>query len=75
MVGLADMIDNGTYMPEDPLRTKLKRLKRAAELGHAGAQRGLPVEVQKIRQMQADQERQRQMLDVLGQIVGGALQH
>jgi hypothetical protein len=36
MVSLADMIDKGTYMPENPLMTKLSLLKRAAELGYAG---------------------------------------
>jgi hypothetical protein len=73
MVSLADMIDKGTYAPDNPLAMKLSLLKRAADLGHAGAQRGYPLEVQKARQLQSDQETQRQMLNMFGQIVGGAM--
>lgn len=73
MVSLADLIDKGIYMPPNPMTTKLNLLKRAAELGHAGAQRGFPLELQKVQQMQVQQENQRQMLNFFGHVVGGAL--
>jgi hypothetical protein len=58
---------------DNPLAMKLSLLKRAADLGHAGAQRGYPLELQKTRQVESDQETQRQMLNIFGQIVGGAM--
>lgn len=72
MVSLADMIDKGTYMPSDPIMTKLSLLKRAAELGHAGAQRGFPIELQKVQQLQQQQRMQGQMLDIFGHVLGAA---
>jgi hypothetical protein len=73
MVSLADMIDKGTYTPDNPVMVKLGLLKRAANLGHAGAQRGFPLELQKAQQNQNDQEKQRQMMDVFGHILGSAI--
>ena len=68
MVSLADMIDKGTYTPDNPVMVKLGLLKRAANLGHAG-----PLELQKAQQNQNDQEKQRQMMDVFGHILGSAI--
>jgi TPR repeat protein len=73
MFSLVDMIDKGTYSPDNPLAMKLALLRRAAELGHAGAQRTFPVELAKMQQAQANQETQRKMLEIFGQIVGGAM--
>ena len=71
MVSLAEMIDKNTYAPPDPLAMKLALLKRAADLGHAGSQRAFPLELAKSRQAEADQETQRKMLEIFGQIVLG----
>ena len=73
MVSLADMIDKGTYTPDNPVMMKLNLLKRAADLGHVGAQRGFPLELQKAQQSQNDQEKQRQMMDMFGHILGSAI--
>jgi hypothetical protein len=74
MVSLAEMIDKGTYLPDsNPIATKLALLKRASDLGHAGAQRAFPLELAKVQQAQANQETQRQMMEIFGQIVAGAL--
>jgi TPR repeat protein len=76
MVSLADMIDKGTYLPDyNPLATKLALLKRASDLGHAGAQRAFPLELAKAQQAQANQDTQRQMMIIFGQIVSGAIRH
>ena len=42
MVALADLIDKNFYTPDNPVAMKLALLKRAAELGHAGAPEGIP---------------------------------
>ncbi|MBR1145209.1 tetratricopeptide repeat protein [Bradyrhizobium sp. AUGA SZCCT0431] len=73
MVSLGDMIDKGTYPTDNPLAMKLALLKRAADLGHAGAQRAFPLELAKAQQAQSNQETQRQMLEIFGQIVAGAI--
>lgn len=73
MVSLTDMIDKGTYTPDNPLAMKLALFKRAADLGHAGAQRAFPLELAKAQQAQANQETQRQMMAIFGQIVAGAI--
>ena len=73
MVALADLIDKNFYTPDNPVAMKLALLKRAAELGHAGAQKGFPIELAKVQQAQAAQENQRKMMEIFGQIVAGAI--
>ena len=47
MVSLVDLIDKGLIPTPDPEQTKLALLQRAAQLGHAGAQRAYELELQK----------------------------
>ena len=41
MVSLAEMIDRNHFTPADPFGTKVVLLKRAADLGHSGAMKGV----------------------------------
>ncbi len=51
MVSLVDLIDKGWISIPNPQQTKLTLLKRAAELGHSGAQKGYESELQKLQMM------------------------
>ena len=70
MVSLVDLIDKGMIPMPNPEQTKLALLQRAAELGHAGAQRGFELELQKINQ---DQINQQQMMQLFGAFVQGVV--
>ncbi|MCW2035201.1 UNVERIFIED_ORG: hypothetical protein M2185_008471, partial [Bradyrhizobium japonicum] len=71
MVSLVDLIDKGMLPTPDPAQTKLALLHRAAELGHAGAQRGYEAEVQKANQDRINQVNQQQMMQLFGAFVRG----
>jgi hypothetical protein len=70
MVDLADNVGNDAI-------ARLNLLKRAAELGHVGAQRAFPIELQKAQEAQAQvqqqQENNRRAMEVFGHILDGAL--
>lgn len=71
MVSLVDLIDKGLVATPDPVQTKLALLHRAAELGHAGAQRGYEAELQKANQDRINQANQQQMMQLFGTFVRG----
>jgi hypothetical protein len=73
MVSLVDLIDKGMIPTPNPEQTKLALLQRAAELGHAGAQRGYELELQKINQDQINQANQQQMMQLFGAFVQGVV--
>lgn len=75
MTSLVDLIDKGLVPLADPQRTKLSLLKRAAELGHASAQRAYDLELQKMNQERVNQANQQQMMQMFGAIVQGAMRH
>ncbi|MDI3564208.1 tetratricopeptide repeat protein [Bradyrhizobium sp. Arg816] len=71
MVSLVDLIDKGQVATPNPEQTKLALLQRAAELGHAGAQRGYQLELQKLNQERINQVNQQQMMQLFGAFVQG----
>jgi hypothetical protein len=71
MVSLVDLIDRGLVPAADPEQTKLALLNRAAQLGHAGAQRGYELALQKANQDRANQATQQQMIQIFGAFVQG----
>jgi hypothetical protein len=71
MVSLVDLIDRGLVPAADPEQTKLALLNRAAQLGHAGAQRGYELALQKANQDRANQATQQQMMQIFGAFVQG----
>ncbi|MET3993361.1 signal transduction histidine kinase [Bradyrhizobium sp. S3.9.2] len=71
MVSLVDLIDKGQVPTPNPEQTKLALLQRAAELGHAGAQRGYQLELQKLNQEHINQVNQQQMMQLFGAFVQG----
>lgn len=71
MVSLVDLIDKGQIPTPNPEQTKLALLQRAAELGHAGAQRGYELELQKLNQERVNQVNQQQMMQLFGAFVQG----
>jgi hypothetical protein len=71
MASLVDLIDKGLVPAADPQQTKLALLQRAAALGHAGAQRGYEVEMQKASQERINQANQQQMMQLFGAFVQG----
>ncbi len=71
MVSLVDLIDKGLVPTSDPEQTKLALLQRAGELGHAGAQRGYELEMQKLNQQRINQANQQQMMQLFGAFVQG----
>lgn len=75
MVSLVDLIDKGLVSTPDPEQTKLALLQRAAELGHAGAQRGYELELQKLNQQRVNQVNQQQMMQLFGAFVQGVARH
>lgn len=75
MVSLVDLIDKGLIPTPEPEQTKLALLQRAAELGHAGAQRGYELELQKLNQQRIDQANQQQMIQLFGAFVQGVARH
>lgn len=75
MVSLVDLIDKGLVPTPDPEQTKLALLQRAAELGHAGAQRGYELELQKLNQARVNIENQQQMMRMFGAFVQGVARH
>lgn len=75
MVSLVDLIDKGLVPTPNPEQTKLALLQRAAELGHAGAQRAYELELQKLNQQRVDQANQQQMMQLFGAFVQGVARH
>ena len=77
MVSLAALIEKGYLTPPDASNMRLALLKKAAELGHAGAQRAFEVEYEKAQTAQQQQlmqqQVQRQMFEIFGAAVQGAL--
>ena len=73
MVSLVDLIDKGMVPTPNPEQTKLALLQRAAELGHAGAQRGYELQLQKINQDQINQVNHQQMMQLFGAFVQGVV--
>ena len=71
MVSLVDLIDKGLVVTANSEQTKLALLNRAAELGHAGAQRGYELELQKANQERVNQANQQQMMRLFGAFVQG----
>jgi uncharacterized protein (UPF0147 family)/signal transduction histidine kinase len=71
MVSLVDLIERGLISIPNPEQTKLALLKRAAELGHSGAQRAYESELQKANQAGIDQANQRQMMQIFGAFIQG----
>jgi hypothetical protein len=77
MVSLAALIEKGYLTPPDSVNVRLALLKRAGELGHAGAQRAFEIEYEKAQtaqqQLIMQQQVQRQMLEIFGAVVQGAM--
>lgn len=77
MVSLAEMIDKKSYFPPDPFAEKISLYKRAADLGHPGAQRALEVEVRNFQQLQQQQranaQTQQLMMGVFGAVLNGVI--
>jgi hypothetical protein len=77
MVSLADLIEKGYVTPPDAVNFRLALLKKAGELGHAGAQRAFAVEYQKAQTAQQQQimqqQVQQQMLQMFGAVIQGAV--
>ena len=71
MVSLVDLIDKGMIPTPNPEQTKLALLQRAAEFGHAGAQRGYQLELEKLNQERVNQVNQQQMMQLFGAFVQG----
>jgi TPR repeat protein len=75
MVSLAEMIEKNYFTPPDALNLRLALLKKAGELGHAGAQRAFAIEYQKAQTAQQQQimqlQVQQQMLQMFGAAIGG----
>ncbi len=66
MVSLADLIDRNLYMPNDPMRVKWTLLKKAADLGHKGAEKAITKQIEM-------EEANRQAGIVAGQLFQGIL--
>jgi len=75
MVSLVELIDKGWISTPNPERTKRDLLKRAAELGHSGAQRGYESERHKADQARINQATQHQMMQIFGAFVQGVARH
>ena len=77
MVSLAALIEKGYYTPADASNVRLALLKKAGELGHAGAQQAFEVEAEKAQNAQQQQlmqqQVQSQMLEIFGAVVQGAM--
>jgi hypothetical protein len=77
MVSLADLIEKGYFTPPDAVNLRLALLKKAGELGHAGAQKAFVVEYQKAQTAQQQQimqqQVQQQMLQMFGAVIQGAV--
>jgi TPR repeat protein len=77
MVSLAELIQKGYLTPPDATNVRLALLKKAGELGHAGAQRAFEVELEKAQTAQQQrlmqQQIQSQMLGIFGAVVQGAM--
>jgi TPR repeat protein len=71
MVSLVNLIDKGLFMTSYPEQTKLELLRRAAQLGHAGAQQGYELELQKAEQRRIEVETQRRALETFGRFMQG----
>jgi hypothetical protein len=71
MTSLVDLIDKGLVPTPTPVETKLALLHRAAEVGHAGAQHGYEVELQKANQDRINQMNQQQMMRMFGAFIQG----
>jgi hypothetical protein len=71
MTSLVDLIDKGLIPTPNPEQTKLALLHRAAELGHAGAQRAYEAELQNLNQERINQANQQQMIQLFGAFVQG----
>ena len=76
MVSLAELIEKGYFSPPDAVNLRLALLKKAGELGHAGAQRAFAIEYQKAQtaqqQQMMQQQVQQQMLQMFGAVIQGA---
>jgi hypothetical protein len=76
MVSLSELIEKGYFTPPDATNLRLALLKKAGELGHAGAQRAFAVEYQKAQTAQREQimqqQVQQQMLQMFGAVLQGA---
>jgi hypothetical protein len=77
MVSLAALIEKGYLAPPDASNVRLALLKRAGELGHAGAQRAFEIEYEKAQTSQQQQamqlQVQKQMIDIFGAVVQRAI--
>lgn len=74
MVSLAEMIDRGQYLDRSAVDEKIALYRRAADLGHPGAQTAYAntvAETQRQReQVQQQQEVQRQVIGIFGNVLG-----
>ncbi len=79
MLSLADLIDKHIVPENNPVAARYALLSRAAQLGHAGAQRFLDqerVEFQQLqRQREFQQQQQQLMLQMFGTIMQGIPHH
>jgi TPR repeat protein len=71
MLSLVDLIDKGLVPTTNAEQMKITLLHRAAELGHAGAQRGYELEMQKANQERINQVNQQQMMQLFGTFIQG----
>jgi hypothetical protein len=72
-VSLVDLLDKGLVATPNPVEAKLALLHRVDGLGHAGAQRGHEVELQKANQERINQVNQQQMMQMFGALVRGVV--
>lgn len=75
MVSLADLYDRGLVGASDPYSAKWELLNRAAGLGHAGAQRAIAAERDRVQKDANDQQMQQEAARNAAVIFGTILQN
>jgi TPR repeat protein len=73
MVSLAEMIDRQYFNPPNSYDMKLALWRKAAEMGHVGAQKALEVEAAKTEQLQEQQLSQQRAQQMMFQMIGGII--
>jgi hypothetical protein len=75
MVSLAELVERGEVSPANTFETKIELCRRAAELGHVGAQQCYQVELAKQEQAEKDRVQQLERQKVMIQLMGAVIQN
>src|SRR5262249_45224125 len=75
MISLADLIESGQVMPQDPNEAPFQLYKRAAELGNESAARAYQDELAKGQEMQQRRVQQLQQQEMMMRFMGGVLRN